>query len=77
MPKKKEEKFDIANLKPEDMLKFEIATELGLDQKIIDGGWRSLSAKESGRIGGMMTKRKKELKAATLKEQEPQSEGVN
>lgn len=77
MPKKKEEKFDIANLKPEDMLKFEIATELGLDQKIIDGGWRSLSAKESGRIGGMMTKRKKELKAATQKEQEPQSEGVN
>ena len=77
MPKKKEEKFDIANLKPEDMLKFEIATELGLDQKIIDGGWRSLSAKESGRIGGMMTKRKKELKAATLKGQEAQSEGVN
>lgn len=77
MPKKKEDKFDIANLKPEDMLKFEIATELGLDQKIIDGGWRSLSAKESGRIGGMMTKRKKELKAAAQKEQEPQNEEVN
>lgn len=68
MPKKKEEKFDITQLKPEDMLKFEIASELGLDQKIIEGGWRSLSAKESGRIGGLMTKRKKAMKAAAQAE---------
>lgn len=65
MPKsKKKEKnsFDPAAMKPEDMLKFEIATELGLADKVISGGWRSLTAKESGRIGGLITKRKKELK---------------
>lgn len=44
------------------MLKFEIATELGLADKVIAGGWRSLTAKESGRIGGLMTKKKKEKK---------------
>ena len=60
------QKFDITNLKPEEVLKFEIATELGLDQKIIEGGWRSLSAKESGRIGGLMGKRKKQLKTDEL-----------
>ena len=41
MPKKKtEEPFDPENLKPEDKLKFEIATELGLGDKVIAGGWR-------------------------------------
>ncbi|RGZ00707.1 small, acid-soluble spore protein, alpha/beta type [Clostridium sp. AM58-1XD] len=62
--KKKTEKtgFDPRDLKPEDMLKFEIATELGLGDKVIQGGWRSLTAKESGRIGGLITKRKRELK---------------
>lgn len=63
-------KFDVNNLKPEEVLKFEIATELGLDKKIIEGGWRSLSAKESGRIGGFITKRNKQTKAkAPEKEQ--------
>ena len=65
MPKsKKKEKdpFDPANMKPEEGLKVEIASELGLADKVINGGWRSLTAKESGRIGGLITKRKKELK---------------
>lgn len=72
MPKtKKKEPFDPHNLKPEDVLKFEIATELGLSDKVIEGGWRSLTAKESGRIGGLITKRKRELKNDALaKEQE-------
>lgn len=61
MPKEKKP-FDPDNIKPEDMLKFEIAKELGLEDKLISGGWRSLTAKESGRIGGLITKRKKELK---------------
>ena len=39
-------------------MKFEIAKELGLADKVVAGGWRSLTAKESGRIGGLMTKRK-------------------
>lgn len=69
MPKKKnEEPFDPDNLKPEDVMKFEIATELGLRDKVINGGWRSLTAKESGRIGGLITKRKREIKKETLKD---------
>lgn len=59
---KKDEPFDPENIKPEDKLKFEIAAELGLADKVISGGWRSLTSKESGRIGGLMTKRKRELK---------------
>jgi len=63
---KKNEPFDPRNMKPEDILKFEIATELGLGDKVIESGWRSLSAKESGRIGGLITKRKREMKNEAL-----------
>lgn len=40
-------------------LKYEIAEELGLLEKVKTGGWKSLTAKETGRIGGLMTKRLK------------------
>jgi len=63
---KKNEPFDPRNMKPEEVLKFEIATELGLGDKVIQSGWRSLSAKESGRIGGLITKRKREMKNDAL-----------
>ncbi|MDR7810856.1 small, acid-soluble spore protein, alpha/beta type [Lacrimispora sp.] len=63
---KKNEPFDPRNMKPEEVLKFEIASELGLGDKVIESGWRSLSAKESGRIGGLITKRKRELKNEAL-----------
>lgn len=43
-------------------MKYEIAKELGLSDKVIKEGWGGLSAEETGRIGGLMTKRKKELK---------------
>lgn len=43
-----------------DILKYEIAEELGLMDKVNSTGWKSLTAKESGRIGGIMTKRRKE-----------------
>lgn len=66
---KKNEPFDPHNLKPEEILKFEIATELGLQDKVINGGWRSLTAKESGRIGGLITKKKRELKAAAMEKE--------
>ncbi|ADL04989.1 small, acid-soluble spore protein, alpha/beta type [Lacrimispora saccharolytica] len=67
---KKNEPFDPRNMKPEDVLKFEIATELGLGDKVIKDGWRSLSAKESGRIGGLITKRKREMKKEALSAEE-------
>ena len=64
---KKTKPFDPRELTGQDKLKFEIAQELGLEDKVIAGGWRSLTAKESGKIGGMMTKRKKQMQQETLK----------
>ena len=46
-------------------IKYEIATELGLADKVDKYGWSGLTASETGRIGGIMTKRKKELKIPT------------
>ena len=51
---------DFGDMKPDELLKYEIAKELGLFEKVMDTGWKSLSAKETGRIGGLMTKKKKE-----------------
>ena len=56
--KKKGGPVDISKIKPEEMLKYEIAKELGLYDKVVTNGWRSLTAKESGRIGGIMTRRR-------------------
>lgn len=41
-------------------IKYEIAEELGLMEKVREQGWKALSAKETGRIGGIMTRRKRE-----------------
>lgn len=49
-------------LSPDDRMKYEIAEELGLLEKVREEGWKSLSAKETGRIGGIMTRRKREQK---------------
>lgn len=62
MAKKSEKKIDLNNLKPEEEMKYEIASELGYLDKVLDTGWKSLTAKESGRIGGIITKRKREEK---------------
>jgi hypothetical protein len=45
--------------KKDEQLKMEIAKELGLLEKILEGGWKSLSAKETGRIGGLLSRKKK------------------
>ncbi len=42
-------------------LKYEIAEELGLLDRVLEGGWRSLTSKETGKIGGLITKKRKEL----------------
>ena len=42
-----------------DLLKLEIARELGVMDKVEAVGWKSLTAKESGRIGGVMASRKR------------------
>lgn len=45
-----------------ELLKYEIASELGLLDKVNANGWKSLTAKESGRIGGLISKKKREKK---------------
>jgi hypothetical protein len=59
---KKQVEIDLDNIKPEEKLKYEIAEELGYLDKVMTTGWKSLTAKESGRIGGLITKRKNEQK---------------
>ena len=46
---------------PEEIMKWEIAKELGVYDKVLTGGWKSLSAKESGRIGGILSSRRKQI----------------
>lgn len=64
MSKKNNEKIDLNKIPREEMLKYEIAEELGLLDQVLETGWKSLSAKETGRIGGIMTRRRRESKKA-------------
>ncbi|NLK72473.1 MAG: small, acid-soluble spore protein, alpha/beta type [Clostridiales bacterium] len=48
------------DLTENDLLKYEIAQELGLIDKVTKTGWGGLTAKETGKIGGIMTARKKQ-----------------
>ncbi|MDF2676290.1 MAG: spore protein [Bacillota bacterium] len=53
------QKKKIKELTPDDLLKLEIAKEIGLMDKVEELGWGGLTAKETGRIGGIMTAKKK------------------
>ena len=60
MAEKKPKKVDMDALSPKEKLKYEIAQELGLMDRVENLGWKSLTAKETGRIGGLVTRRLKE-----------------
>lgn len=60
MTRKKKEKIDIDNLDAVEKMKYEVAEELGLLDKVLEEGWKSLSSKETGRIGGLVAKKKRE-----------------
>lgn len=62
MTKKKETQVDLKTLEPDEKMKYEVAEELGLLDRVLSEGWKSLTSKETGRIGGMVTKRKKQMK---------------
>lgn len=62
MAKKKE--IRLSELTEEEKMKYEIAEELGLLDKVLKDGWRSLSSKETGKIGGLVTKKRREMKVA-------------
>ena len=59
MASRKEKPIVLSELSKEELMKYEIAEELGLLDKVMTEGWRSLSSKETGRIGGILAKRKK------------------
>lgn len=60
----KQAKTRVKKVDPLEPLKLEIAAELGLLEQAKEQGWHSLSAREAGRIGGLMTqRRRKEGKA--------------
>ena len=60
MGTKKEKPIDLNNLEPDEKLKYEVAEELGLLDRVLSQGWKSLTSKETGRIGGLVTKKKKQ-----------------
>ena len=51
---------DIPNMEEKERRKNEIAEELGLLDKVLESGWKSLSSKETGRIGGIISKKRKD-----------------
>ena len=58
-----EEKKKNIVLSEDDRLKYEIAEEIGLGEKVAEYGWKSLTSKESGKIGGIMAaRRRKQVK---------------
>lgn len=60
MKKEKEvEAYLRGELNEKEKMKYEIARELGVLDQVLENGWKSLSAKDTGRIGGMMTGKKK------------------
>ena len=61
--KKKEKLFlggeiNLSELDEEEKKKYEVAKELGIYDKVLEKGWGSLTAEETGRVGGMLRKRK-------------------
>lgn len=56
-----EKKTNLDQLSEEEKMKYEIAEELGLLDRVLENGWKSLTAKETGRIGGLVNRRKKSM----------------
>lgn len=59
---KKEEMVEWNQLDEIERMKYEIAEELGLLDKVLEEGWKALSSKETGRIGGLVAKMRREQK---------------
>lgn len=59
MMAKKEKPIRLEELSQEEKMKYEIAEELGLLDRVLTEGWKSLSSKETGRIGGILARRKR------------------
>ncbi len=61
MPIARSRKSKMKKTPPEmERMKLEIAEELGLLDKVRDVGWAGLSAKETGRVGGLLMKKRRD-----------------
>lgn len=61
--KKKEKLFlggeiNLSELDADVQKKYKVAKELGIYDKVLEKGWGSLTAEETGRVGGVLRKRK-------------------
>ena len=61
--KKKEKLFlggeiNLSELDVDVQTKYEVAKVLGISVNVLEKGWGSLTAEETGRVGGMLRKRK-------------------
>ena len=54
----KEGKIILSELDADVQKKYEVAKELGIYDKVLEKGWGSLTAEETGRVGGVLRKRK-------------------
>lgn len=61
MPSKKKIPVRLEDLTPDEKVKYEIAEELGLLDRVMKDGWKSLTSKETGKIGGLITKKKRQI----------------
>lgn len=61
MNEKKITREDIMQMEESERMKYEVAEELGLLDRVLENGWKTLSAKETGRIGGVMNSRRKNI----------------
>lgn len=58
MEEKKITREDIKTMEYKERVKYEVAEELGLLDKVLDDGWRALTSKETGKIGGIISKKR-------------------
>ena len=63
--KKKEKLFlggeiNLSELDEDVQKKYEVAKELGIYDKVLEKGWGSLTAEETGRLGGILRNKKAE-----------------
>ena len=58
---KQNKTIKLEELTKEEKLKYEIAEELGLLDQVLNDGWKSLSSKETGRIGGILARKRRAL----------------
>ena len=62
MSKKKQKEIRMSELTEEEKMKYEVAEELGLLDKVLKEGWRSLTSKETVKIGGLVTKKRRDMR---------------